>query len=54
MLFNQWRLFKQSPPNGQGFANERSTICEILSILFDEDAQYTAWENEKKRASRSK
>lgn len=53
-LFNQWLLFKRSPPQGIGFANERSTTCRILSILYEEQNLYDAWERERQSQSRRK
>lgn len=53
-IYNNWKLFKQSPPSGAGWANERNTICQILQIIERENVEYEAWLNEKERASRSK
>ena len=44
-----WRLFKQAPPNGQGWANERGVTCRILEILEVENNKYDAWERDKER-----
>ena len=48
-LYNMWRLFKQAPPNGQGWANERGVTCRILEILEVENSKYDAWERDKER-----
>lgn len=46
-LYNTWKLFKQSPPLGRGWANERNVTVEILQILEVENNKYDAWEREK-------
>lgn len=48
-LYNNWKLFNQSPPNGNGWANERGVVCHILQLLDSENAKYDAWEGEKNR-----
>lgn len=45
-LYNNFILFKNSPPLGNGFANERITTSLILSILTDESYKYDKWERE--------
>lgn len=51
-LYNTWKVFKQSPPMGQGWGNERAVICEILRLLEVENNQYDAWEREKENERR--
>lgn len=46
-LYNTWKLFKQAPPSGEGWANERNITCEILQTLEVESNKYDAWEREK-------
>lgn len=46
-LYQSFKLFNSSPPNGQGWANERHTITQILSILSEESQAYEAWEHDK-------
>ena len=53
-LYNTWKLFKQSPPLGQGWGNERGVTCQILKILEVENNKYEAWERDKKDAKKSK
>lgn len=52
-LWNTWKLFKQSPPLGQGWGNERGVIVKILQILEAENNLWDAWqrdlEDEKRR-----
>ena len=50
MLYNNWKLFNQAPPNGQGWANERNVTCQILQLIESENNKYDAWEREKERA----
>lgn len=46
-------MFKQSPPLGQGWANERGITVKILQILESENNLWDAWqrdlEDEKRR-----
>lgn len=53
-LYNNWKLFKQSPPLGQGWANERNVTCRILRILENENNLYDAWQREVEEAKRKK
>lgn len=46
-LYNNWKLFRQAPPRGMGFAEERTTTIDILMILEEESNLYDAWEREK-------
>ena len=52
-MWNTWKLFKQSPPLGQGWGNERGVIVKILQILEAENNLWDAWqrdlEDEKRR-----
>ena len=52
-LYNTWKLFKQSPPLGGGWANERNVTVEILQTLEVENNKYDAWEREKENAKRN-
>ena len=52
-LFNNWHLFNQMPPNGNGWANERAVTCEILELLERENQLYDAWERDKESAKRN-
>lgn len=45
-LYNTWKLFKQSPPLGQGWGNERGITCRILQILEVENNKYEAWQRD--------
>lgn len=53
-LYNMWRMFKQSPPLGQGWANERGVTCKILQVLEVENNKYDAWQREIEDAKRKK
>lgn len=53
LLYNNWKLFNQTCPNGQGWANERNIICQILHILEVENNKYDAWERDKESDRRS-
>lgn len=53
-LYNTWRTFKQTPPMGQGWGNERSVTCRILRILFSEDNLYDQWKRDKEEDRRRK
>ena len=52
-MWNAWKLFKQSPPLGQGWGNERGITARILSIVEEENVLWDAWqrdlEDEKRR-----
>lgn len=51
-LYNNWKLFKQSPPLGNGWANERNVTAQILQLLEVENNKYEAWLREKENAKR--
>lgn len=51
-IYNKWRLFEKAPPNGNGWANERSVIVEILELLEVENSDYDSWLSEKEDAKR--
>ena len=53
-LYNNWKLFKQSAPLGEGWGNERGITCRILQILEVENNKYDAWEREVEEAKRKK
>jgi len=45
-LWNTWKLFKQSPPLGQGWGNERGIIVRVIHILESESNLWDAWKRE--------
>lgn len=52
-LYNNWKLFKQSPPCGMGWANERNVTSQILQTIEIENNTYEAWERERENAKRN-
>lgn len=52
-LFNQWHLFEKAPPNGNGWANERAVIVEILELLEMENNAYDSWLRDKEDDKRN-
>ena len=53
-LYNNWRLFKQSAPLGQGWANERGITCRIIQTLEVENNKYDQWQRDLEDEKRKK